>query len=96
MDWLSKYNTTIICKGKKVIFQGSKWHVVSVLKARKMLAKGCMEYFANIVDTKKKVKTELFDVHVVCKFLNVFPEDLSRLPIDREIEFKIELLLGIA
>jgi hypothetical protein len=28
---------------------------------------------------------------VVCEFLNVFPEDLSRLPPDRDVEFTIEL-----
>ena len=34
------------------------------------------------------------DVPTVREYLNVFPEDLSRLPPDREIEFTIDLLLG--
>jgi hypothetical protein len=36
------------------------------------------------------------DIPVVCEFLNVFPDDLSRLPPDRKVEFKIELILGMA
>ena len=66
------------------------------MKARKRLAKGCIRYLANIIDAKKKIQTELFDVHVVCKFNDVFPEHLPELPPDREIEFEIELLPGIA
>ena len=38
----------------------------------------------------------LADIPVVCEFLNVFPDELSDLPLDREIEFKIELLPGTA
>jgi len=32
------------------------------------------------------------DILVVCEFLDVFPDDLPRLPLDRDVEFKIELL----
>jgi hypothetical protein len=31
---------------------------------------------------------------VVCDFLDVFPDDLPGLPLDRDVEFKIELILG--
>ena len=61
-----------------------------------MLIKGCIRYLASIVNTMKKVKTELFDVRVVYKFLDMFPEDLPGLPLDREIEFEVELLPRIA
>jgi len=36
------------------------------------------------------------EIPVVCEFLDVFPEDLPGLPPDREIEFKIDLILGTA
>jgi hypothetical protein len=32
------------------------------------------------------------DIPVVCEFLDVFPNDLPRLPLDREVEFKIEII----
>jgi len=36
------------------------------------------------------------DIPVVCEFLDVFPDDLTGLPPDRDEEFKIELLPGTA
>ena len=110
MDWLSKYNAIIFCRRKKVVFQpsegevfeykgmprGSKWPVVSTINTSKMLIKGCVGYLASIVDTIKKVATELADVRVVCRFPDVFPEELVGLPPYREIELEIELLPGIA
>ena len=36
------------------------------------------------------------DIPVVCDFLDVFPDDLPGLPLDRDVEFKIELLPGTA
>jgi hypothetical protein len=39
---------------------------------------------------------EITEVHVVCEFLDVFPDDLPGLPPDRDVEFKIELISGTA
>ena len=36
------------------------------------------------------------DLPVVYEFPDVFPDDLPRLPSDREVEFKIELIPGTA
>jgi hypothetical protein len=37
------------------------------------------------------VELKLEDIHVVCEFLDVFPNNLPRMPPERAIEFKIEL-----
>ena len=50
-----------------------------------MLVKGCDGYLS-IVDTTKKVVTELANVCVVCRSPNVFLEKFSGFPTDREIE----------
>lgn len=34
------------------------------------------------------------EIHTVKDFSNVFPEELSGLPLDREVQFGIELLSG--
>ena len=79
MDWLSKYNATILCRRKKVVFQpsegevfeykgtpqGSKWPAMSTMKESRMLLKGCVGYLASIMDTTKKIVAELADVRVV-------------------------------
>ena len=36
----------------------------------------------------------LLDIPVVCEFLDVFLDELPRLPPNRDVEFKIELLSG--
>ena len=46
-----------------------------------------------MVDTRKEV-LKLDDIPVVREFPDVFPEDLLGIPIDREIEFPIDLLSG--
>ena len=108
MDWLSRYNAAIFCRRKKVVFQpikgeifeykgtprGSNWPVISAMNVSRMQNKGCVGYLASIVDTKKKVVTQLSDVRIVCKFPNVFPKELPGLSTYREIEFEIELLPG--
>jgi hypothetical protein len=38
----------------------------------------------------------LADIPVVSKFPDIFSDDLPRLPLDRDVEFKIELLPGTA
>ncbi|KAA0047291.1 retrotransposon protein, putative, Ty3-gypsy subclass [Cucumis melo var. makuwa] len=74
---------------RKVVFRS----LISVLKAEKLLRKGYIAFLAHIVVVQReKLKPE--DVPVVKEFLNVFLDDLSDLPPDREIEFTIELLQG--
>jgi hypothetical protein len=38
----------------------------------------------------------LLDIPVVCEFLDVFPDELSGLPPNRDVEFAIELVPGMA
>ena len=96
MDWLSKYNATILYRKKKVMLKPSegemfeskgtpresKWPIVSELRASRMLLKRCIRYLASIVDTTKKVVTKLADVRVICRFPDVFPKKLLGLPPD--------------
>ncbi|KAA0062248.1 DNA/RNA polymerases superfamily protein [Cucumis melo var. makuwa] len=90
----SGFQKTRLCRSgfrgmRKVVSRS----LISVLKAEKLLRKGCTAFLARIVVVQReKVKPE--DVPVVKEFLDVFPGDLSGLPPDREIEFTIELLPG--
>ena len=40
--------------------------------------------------------TTLYDIPLVCEFLDVFLDELLGLPPDRDVEFKIELVPGTA
>nr|GFB89331.1 putative reverse transcriptase domain-containing protein [Tanacetum cinerariifolium] len=45
---------------------------------------------------KEPAERRLEDVPVICKFLDVFPEDLPGLPPPRQVEFEIKLVPGAA
>ena len=95
------------CFTKKIVFKKSGYPelefegnrrnlptcVISTLEAKRLLHKGCEAYLAHMID-KSSSKVTLDNVLVVCEFSNVFLEDLSGLPPDRELEFGIELLPG--
>ncbi|XP_024971911.1 uncharacterized protein LOC112510795 [Cynara cardunculus var. scolymus] len=85
--------------GNAVLIHGERKQenvmVLSVAKARKCLAKGCPSFIAYVLDTKLE-KGRIRDVKVVNEFLDVFPEDLPGLPLDRQVEFQIDLVPGTA
>ena len=107
MDWLSKHRATLDCYKKEVrlvrpeepgvIFRGIRREIASSLinamTASKMLRKGCQGYLAFVVDRRQE-GTRLEDIPIVKEFPDVFPDDISGLPPDREIEFVIELIPG--
>ena len=62
-----------------------------VLEATKLIHGGYDVYMVHVVDTRKENQVQIPDVPIVGDFMDLFPEDLSRLPHDREIVFEIEL-----
>ena len=69
--------------------------LVSVMRAKKLLASGCIGLVASIVYKTKEMKLEPIDVPIVQNFVEIFPKELPRLPPKREISFEIELMLGL-
>ena len=55
--------------------------VISALKAKRLLHKGCEAYLAHVVD-KSTSKVTLKSVSIVREFSDVFSKDLPRLPLD--------------
>lgn len=107
MDFLFRYHATVDCFKKKVkfekpgeavvVFKGSRkilpTCLVSAVKARRMMSKGCEAYLAHVIEVKSgKLKSK--DMPVIHEYLDVFPKELSGLPVDQEIEFTIDLILG--
>ncbi|CAH9086342.1 unnamed protein product [Cuscuta europaea] len=104
MDWLEKHHARVDCytkvlelesgEGLNLRLEGdrdkSNSYIISVVRARNMMRKGCHTYLAYVVD-KTKEEVDINDVRIVCKYPDVFPKDLLGLPPDREIEFVIEV-----
>nr|GFD28143.1 putative reverse transcriptase domain-containing protein [Tanacetum cinerariifolium] len=85
-------NKTLTVKSDKGM---SRLKVISCIKARKYIERGRHLFLAHV--TKKKPKEKrLEDVPVIRDFPEVFPDDLSRLPPPRQVEFRIDLVPGAA
>ncbi|XP_070020359.1 uncharacterized protein [Nicotiana sylvestris] len=75
-------------KGNGVVPKG---RFISYLKASKMIRKGCIYHLVRVADTTSEVSAPEF-VPVVNEFLEVFPDELPGIPLDREIGFGIDVL----
>ncbi|GJT00092.1 putative reverse transcriptase domain-containing protein [Tanacetum coccineum] len=108
MDWLVKHDALIVCgkkevhipvKGKMLVVKGncdeSRLKVVSCIKARKYIERGCHLFVAHVTEKEPKER-RLEDVPIIRDFPEVFPNDLPGLLPPRQVEFKIELVPGAA
>nr|GFC56365.1 putative reverse transcriptase domain-containing protein [Tanacetum cinerariifolium] len=108
MDWLILHDAVIVCgkkelhvpfKKRTLVVKGddgvSRLKVVSCMKVKKYVDRGSYLFVAQVVE-KEPTERHLEDVPIICKFLDVFPEDLLGLPPPREVEFEIELVPGAA
>nr|GEY94450.1 reverse transcriptase domain-containing protein [Tanacetum cinerariifolium] len=104
MDWLILHDAVIVCRKKEVYVPlkkktlvvkdddcVSRLKVVSYMKVKKYVDRGSYLFVAQVIK-KEPVERRLEDVPVICKFLDVFPEDLPGLPPPRQVEFEIELV----
>nr|GEY16114.1 reverse transcriptase domain-containing protein [Tanacetum cinerariifolium] len=108
MDWLVERDALIVCgrkdvhvpyKNKTLVVKSdggvSRLKVISCIKARKYIERGSQLFLAQVTKTEP-VKKQLQDVSVICKFPEVFPDDLPGLLPPRQVEFKIEPILDAA
>ena len=107
MDWLSRHQLVVDCRIKRVTLRTPSGeevtfidersnhlsNVISAATVRTMVRKGCEAYLAYVIDTEK-VEPSLSDILTVCDYLDVFLEELSGLPPQREIEFAINVVPG--
>ncbi|GKA07378.1 putative reverse transcriptase domain-containing protein [Tanacetum coccineum] len=73
--------------------------VNTIIRAQEYLSKGCDVFLAHITTKEAKDKSEgkqLEDVSIVRDFPEVFLEDLPSIPLARQVEFQIDLVLGDA
>ncbi|KAM2418669.1 hypothetical protein ACFX1W_025327 [Malus domestica] len=97
-DWLHYNRAKIDCYGKAVTFHhprlpevtfvgepsGVRHGVISAMKAKRLLSKGCQGYLAHVV-LNDNTPSSVEDVCVVRHFTDVFPDDLPGLPPDRDV-----------
>ncbi|GKF39397.1 putative reverse transcriptase domain-containing protein [Tanacetum coccineum] len=87
MDWLSNQKAVIVCHEKIVRIPVEEGRVL------------CVQGERNVRKTKtlmsiKSNEPTLSDIPIVRDFKDVFPDDLSGLPPQRQVEFRIDLIPG--
>ena len=106
-NWLHHNSADIHCREKTVTFRrpglsivtfvgersGVRHGVISAVRAKKLLNKGCQGYLAHVV-LNDITPSSVEEVRVVRHFPDVFPEELPGLPPDRDVEFTIDLSPG--
>ena len=104
---MTKYCATFDCANKTAVFRPPGMpeftfirnrvvpppYLISAMKAVKLLRKGCRGYLCCIL-TAPSDSTTVETILVDCEFPDVFPTDLSRDLVDRDIEFTVEVFPG--
>ncbi|XP_070003157.1 uncharacterized protein [Nicotiana sylvestris] len=100
MDWLPPYHVIFDCHAKtmtlalsglpRLEWRGTPGHstsrVISYMKGRHMVEKGCLDYLAYVCDSSVEVPS-MDSVPVVCEFPEIFLTNLPGMPPDRDIDF---------
>ncbi|GJX72929.1 reverse transcriptase domain-containing protein [Tanacetum coccineum] len=87
MDWLSQHKAVIVCHEKVVEIPVEDGRILRVHGER---AVG----ITKALKSAKEDEPKLSDISVVRDFEDVFPDDLSGLPPQRQVEFRIDLVPG--
>ena len=105
IEWFSKHNAMIDYFSKTMTFkksrdleftfQGERKVLSScfifMMAANRCLQKGCSAYLAYVIN-KDIQEANLETKPAVKEFPDIFPEKLTNLPFDRELEFTIDLI----
>ncbi|XP_058756482.1 uncharacterized protein LOC131629719 [Vicia villosa] len=103
MDWLSANSVYIGCKEKTIFIPAEETtptdaieHLLegTVNMINYLFAQG--KSFLLVLTSDSKDKRSILEIPVVCEFSDVFPEDVTSLPPEREVEFSIDLVPGTA
>ena len=110
MDWLLRNRVLIDFQRRSVLvrppgmtqflFEPDRYfplpRIIPYVQARKLMHRGCRAFLATSISVPEAPSQSAVDVPIVKDFLDVFPEDVSGMPPEREVEFSIELMPGKA
>lgn len=106
MEWLVEHRVSLDCATKRAVLIFEKdeevimigeyrdylSNVIFVLMAERLVRKGLRHFWPTCNSTS--VDSSVGNIRTVKEFPNIFPEELSSLPPDREVEFDMKLLSG--
>ena len=68
-------------------------NVISAMQARRFMRKGCQTFLVVILDSKRG-QVDVEKIPIVREFPDVFLEELSGIPLEREVDLAIEIVPG--
>ena len=68
----------------------------SAARASRFLQQGCTGFLAYVSDTRIEAVADIVSVLIMQDFRDVFHEQLPRVPPERQVEFRIDLVSGAA
>jgi hypothetical protein len=106
MDWLEAHRAMVDCFAKRVLCvddEGRSVEIhsvrrkvslrfISTMNVKRCMRKGCRLYVVEAVNERKGPSLDQYPV--LSEFTDVFPNKLSGLPPEREIDFTIEIKPG--
>ncbi|KAA3480232.1 DNA/RNA polymerases superfamily protein [Gossypium australe] len=90
MDWLVEHHVGLDCESKRVTFKVGDGDEVVMVDERR-------DYLSNLISAlvaENIVESVVEGIRTVKDFPNVFLKELPRLPSDREVQFRINVLSG--
>ena len=104
MTWLSPYYVVLNCNtismtlkilGKENlecerVYKPKQANIISSIRVSKLVEQGCLAYLAHIRDGEVEFPS-IESIPVVSEFTEVFPTNLPEMPLDRDIDFCIDL-----
>ena len=103
MDWLIAYRIIIDCErrrvtvytqdGTRMVFQGDK-HDILPQKVYESRCQGQLAGWLSSLTLEDEERSDFDLPRVVCKYVDVFPDELPGLPPHRDVDFGIELHPG--
>ncbi|XP_023767220.1 uncharacterized protein LOC111915809 [Lactuca sativa] len=110
INWLGPNGAVIDCErqlvrvrtpsGGELVISGERAShgptLYSPARAKRLLQQGCSGFLAYVSDSRVETTIELSRVPIVHDFPDVFPEELPGVPLEREVEFRIDLMSGVA
>ncbi|XP_074305535.1 uncharacterized protein LOC141640753 [Silene latifolia] len=106
MDWLYRYDARFLCRDQniflkspcdaKLTYRGMRMqpgiNLISAMKLIHIQRKGHQVYLCVVKSAPSLPKFE--DVPVVNEYADVFPDELPGIPLERDVEFAIDLVPG--
>ena len=96
MDWLSSNHVVIDCGRRRIVFPDTAGlELISSNQAVKEIEAGATCFMIVAHAEKSSIVEKISRIPVVDEYADVFPDEIPELPPSRDVDFSIDLILGV-